>query len=73
VEATEDAALRLSADERLRLIERLWDSVVDERGDQLELSPEIQAELDRRLAAHRRAPNETLSWSEIQRLVREGA
>jgi putative addiction module component (TIGR02574 family) len=73
VEATEDAALRLSPDERLRLIERLWESVVDERGDQLEVSPELQAELDRRLAAHRRAPDETLSWSEIQRLVREGA
>jgi putative addiction module component (TIGR02574 family) len=73
VEAAEDAALRLSADERLRLIERLWESVVDERGDQLAVTSEMHAELDRRLAAHRRAPDESLSWSEIQRLVRDGA
>jgi hypothetical protein len=46
--------------------------VLDERGDDLPVTPEIEAEVDRRLAAHRRAPNELLSWSEIQRQVREG-
>jgi putative addiction module component (TIGR02574 family) len=72
VEAARDAVLRLSAEERLALIERLWESVLDERGDDLPVTPEIEAEVDRRLAAHRRAPNELLSWSEIQRQVREG-
>jgi putative addiction module component (TIGR02574 family) len=72
VEAAEDVVLRLSAEERLHLIERLWESVVDERGDRLAITPEIETELDHRLAAHRRAPHESLSWSEIQRRVRDG-
>ena len=52
------------------LIEKLWDSLVEERGDQLEVTPEIRAELDRRSAAHRRAPDATLSWAEVKRQVR---
>lgn len=67
VNTAEEAALQLSADDRLHLIERLWESFVDERGDQLEASSEVKVELDRRLAAHRLAPDESLSWSEIQR------
>jgi putative addiction module component (TIGR02574 family) len=67
VKTAEEAALRLSIEDRLALIERLWESIEDERADQLEVSPEVKAELDRRLAAHRRAPHESLSWSEIQR------
>ncbi|WP_106391082.1 addiction module protein [Enhygromyxa salina] len=70
METAEEAALRLSGDERLRLIEKLWDSLVEKRGDHLEVSPEIRAELDRRLAAHRRDPTETLSWTEVKRQVR---
>lgn len=72
METTPEAALRLSPDERLRLIERLWDSLVDERGDELALSPEIRAELDRRLEEHRASPNDTLSWAEVQHRVRNG-
>ena len=71
MDAAQAAALSLSPDERLRLIEQLWDSLVDERGNTLALSPEIRAELDQRLDAHRANPNETLSWSEIQRRVRD--
>ncbi len=72
MQAAEDAALRLSAERRLRLIERLWESMVDDCGDQLPVTPEIRDEVERRLLAHQRAPHETLSWAEIQRLVREG-
>lgn len=67
----EDDGLRLRFDERLRLIEQLWDRLVDERGDSLPLSPAVRAELDRRLQAHRASPGETLSWSELERRVHE--
>ena len=68
---TSEEVLRLSAEERLRLIEKLWDSLVDEHGEQLEVSAAIKAELDRRLAAHERAPGELLSWSEIRQQLRD--
>ena len=71
MDAAQNAALALGPDERLRLIEQLWDSLVHERGNTLAMSPEIRAELDRRLDAHHANPNETLSWSEIQRRVHD--
>jgi putative addiction module component (TIGR02574 family) len=70
MEATERAALQLSAEQRLRLIELLWDSFVDEVGDDLEVSAEVAAELDRRLEAHRRAPEDALTWEQVSSHVR---
>ncbi|EDM77046.1 hypothetical protein PPSIR1_16135 [Plesiocystis pacifica SIR-1] len=71
MDAAQSAVLSLSPEQRLRLIEQLWDSLVDDRGDSLELSPEIRAELDRRLDAHRANPDETLNWAELQRRIRD--
>jgi len=42
---------RLSTDERLDLIEQLWDSLSDEERDSLPLTAEQEKELDRRLDA----------------------
>jgi putative addiction module component (TIGR02574 family) len=70
MEATEQAALLLSVDERLQLIATLWDSLVDEVGDQLEVSPEIAAELDRRLEEHRREPKDTVTLAEFKEKMR---
>lgn len=70
MEAAERAALQLSAEQRLRLIELLWDSFVDEAGDELEVAPEVAAELDRRLEAHRRAPEDVLTWEQLVSRVR---
>jgi putative addiction module component (TIGR02574 family) len=42
---------RLSTDERLDLIEQLWDSLSDEERDSLPLTGEQEQELDRRLDA----------------------
>ncbi|KIG15646.1 hypothetical protein DB30_05394 [Enhygromyxa salina] len=41
-----------------------------QQGDHLEVSAEVKAELDRRLAAHRQDPSEALSWSELEQRVR---
>ncbi len=46
------ASLRkLPLDERIRLVEDLWDSIASDQ-DALPLTPEQQAELDRRLDAY---------------------
>src|SRR5206468_200767 len=42
---------QLSRDERLELIEQLWDSLSDQERDSLRLTAEQDAELDRRLDA----------------------
>jgi putative addiction module component (TIGR02574 family) len=62
--------LLLSVDERLKLIATLWDSLVDEVGDQLEVSPEIAAELDRRLEEHRRNPEDTVTLAQFKEKMR---
>jgi len=46
-----DDLRKLPLDERIRLVEDLWDSIAADRGA-LPLTPEQRAELDRRLAAY---------------------
>jgi putative addiction module component (TIGR02574 family) len=70
MEATERAVLQLSVSERLRLIESLWQSLVDEVGNALEVSPEIAAELERRLEEHRRDPEDKRTWAEVEARIR---
>jgi putative addiction module component (TIGR02574 family) len=52
---------QLSPEERLKLIEALWESLSP---DDLPLSPELAAELERRLAAHRQDPHRGRPWRE---------
>jgi putative addiction module component (TIGR02574 family) len=47
---------KLSLDERIRLVQDLWDSVAADPEFQARLSPAEAAEIDRRLAAHRQNP-----------------
>jgi len=70
VDPTEKAALALEPAARLRLIESLWDSLVDSVGDALPLDDETRDLLDARLAAHDAAPDDTLTWDELERQVR---
>jgi putative addiction module component (TIGR02574 family) len=70
VDTTAQALLALSSAERLRLIEALWESLVDEQGDALDLSPELAAELDLRLEEHRRDPDGTLTLAQVQAMLR---
>jgi len=58
----------LSPDERLALIERLWDSL---SADQVELTAAQQAELQRRLEDLERNPGDAVSWEVAQRQIRE--
>ena len=47
----------LSVDERIRLVEAIWDSIASEP-DQPKLTEAQQQELERRLAAHTASPEE---------------
>jgi putative addiction module component (TIGR02574 family) len=55
----------LSPAERIELIERLWESFVDDP-DTLPLTAEQAAELRRRLAEHERDPDAAKPWSEVR-------
>ena len=61
--------LQLPVEERLRLVEALWDSIA-EFPEALELSAAQKQELDRRLAAYERNPDAGVPWAELkQRLL----
>ncbi len=56
-------------EDRLRLIEEVWDGLSDE-GYELELTEDLKALLDRRLAALDADPGRVLTWDEIKSYVR---
>jgi putative addiction module component (TIGR02574 family) len=67
------ALRRLSVPERLRLVEELWDSIAEDAPDEaLPVTPELAAELDRRLAEHEANPDDVVSWEDARaRLLKQ--
>jgi putative addiction module component (TIGR02574 family) len=64
-------ALELSRAARILLVEEIWDSIAAEPDD-LQLSDELRAELDSRLADYHKNPDEGSSWQEVrERLLRK--
>jgi putative addiction module component (TIGR02574 family) len=62
--------LRLSPAERIQLAQDLWDSLPEDP-DLLPLTePEI-AELNRRMAEHKRDPSTALAWEDVRARLRE--
>ena len=55
----------LSIDDRIRLVQAIWDSISTEP-EQLELTASQQLELSRRLADHESNPQAVVSWQEIK-------
>jgi putative addiction module component (TIGR02574 family) len=53
----------LPVHDRLRVVESLWDSI--ESDTPVSLSPEQITELNRRIEAHEKNPNELLSWNQV--------
>ncbi len=65
----ERTLLELPVEERLKLVEALWESVA-ECPEALELTVAQKEELDRRLAAYERDPGAGVPWAELkQRLL----
>jgi putative addiction module component (TIGR02574 family) len=58
---------RMSTEDRLRLIEEIWESIAVE---QLSIPDWHREELDRRLAAAERDPNAGSSWEEVQKRLK---
>ncbi len=56
---------KMSAAERLRLLEEIWDSLTD-RPEDIPLTDAQRAELDRRIAAHEANPAAGSPWDEVK-------
>ena len=59
-----EAAIALSPDERLALIERIWASLPET--DDLVIPEDLARELDERVAAYRRDGDPGSSWEEVK-------
>lgn len=58
-------AASLPVDERICLVEAIWDTIVAEP-NQLELTEAQRKELERRLAAHAASPEDVVSWEQVK-------
>ena len=61
---------RLGIEERLTLVEELWDSIAAD-STALPLTQAQRAELDRRIAEHEANPNDVVPWEEIRTTITE--
>ena len=66
--------LRLPASQRVEIAMALWESLTEaEREAELALTPDQEAELDRRLAEHVANPGSAIPWDEVRRKLAGGA
>ncbi len=56
--------LEMSVDDRLRIVEDIWDSIAADSKD-LKISNELRQELDRRLEAYKEDPDAGVSWEDL--------
>jgi putative addiction module component (TIGR02574 family) len=61
----------LSPDDRIRLVQAIWDSIPEEARTP-DLTDEQKIELDRRLADLRANPQSGLTWEQIKARVKGG-
>ncbi|MDX6558940.1 MAG: hypothetical protein QOF72_1989 [Blastocatellia bacterium] len=61
-----DTVKSLPLAERIEIVEALWESITQE-GYEPPVTSEQAAEIDRRVEAHRRNPNDVVSWESIKK------
>ena len=62
-----EALRRLPVADRLRLVGDLWDSIAQDAPDEaFPMTPELQAELDRRLAEADAHPESGVPWEQVR-------
>lgn len=60
-----DGFEKLSVDERIALVQAIWDSIADEV-EASSLTEAQRREVDRRLAAHRANPQSAIPWEQVE-------
>ena len=61
--------LNMSVSERIQLVEDIWDTIA-EVPEQVELTDAQKSELDRRLEAYHKNPDEGSPWSVVKERIR---
>ncbi len=56
---------RMSVEERLALVEELWDSIAEDSAA-VPLTDAQRTELDRRIAEHEAHPDDVVSWEDVK-------
>jgi putative addiction module component (TIGR02574 family) len=59
---------KLSIAERILIVEDIWDSIISSKED-FPISDEQRRELDLRLEAYYKNPNEGKSWEEVRKKI----
>jgi putative addiction module component (TIGR02574 family) len=58
----------LSVSEKIILVEKLWDSILDDESE-IELTENQKLEIDRRISLYSRTKNIGEPWSEVKRRI----
>ncbi len=63
--------LELPVQERIRLVELIWDSVAAQ-SEAVEVSPELKIELESRMAEFEANPEAGYSWEQVKSCLKDG-
>jgi len=66
---TKSDVLKLSVAERIQLVEDIWDTIAD-TPEEVPLTDEKKAELDRRMEAHQQNPDEAIPGDTVMKRIR---
>jgi putative addiction module component (TIGR02574 family) len=64
--------LELPVQERIRLVELIWDSITAVP-DAVEVSPELKAELEQRMIEFEKNPEAGYSWEQVKSQLKDGS
>lgn len=56
----------LPIEERIELVEEIWDSIAEDTAGALPLTAEQRSELDRRYAEHLAHPESSIPWEQVR-------
>jgi putative addiction module component (TIGR02574 family) len=64
--------LKLPVQERIQLVELIWDSIAAVP-ESVEVSPELKAELERRMIEFESDPESGYSWDQVKSHLKDGS
>ncbi len=69
IAATLNQITALSIDDRIKLVQAIWDSIAAEQAYP-DLTQKQQQELDRRITAYETNPTQVMTWEEIKASIK---